>query len=256
MYKKNYLTGTEQNIWQYINDKEMLDNELISQIFPEMSENKRNKTLHSLYKKGYLKRARKDLYYNPEKLNSFYKLALKIREGYIGLSSALRYYNLIEYEDYTIFIMTKSYQKKMPLKGTQYQLCYIPLKEFFTGFEKKENIQISSVEKTLFDCFLKPSYIGFTNIAKVLYDAKMDWKRFMEFFKLTNNNSLCQRTGYILDMMKKETKLAVPDFVFKMLLKHVQNPVKLMSLNTKSVFNKKWKIQDNLGKEKILSWWY
>src|SRR3989344_8561327 len=149
MGKNNYITREEQKIWEYIKNKEIVDNEIVEQIFPEMSENKRNKILHNLYKKGYLKRARKDLYYNPDELKSFYKLALKIRNGYIGLSSALRYYNLIEYEDFTIFIITKNFQKKISLKGTKYSIEFIPLKNLFAGFEKKDNIYISSIEKTI-----------------------------------------------------------------------------------------------------------
>ncbi len=254
--REHYLTREEQKIWRYIKDKEIVDNELVKQIFPDVSKNKRNKILHSLYKKGYLRRARKDLYYNPEELESFYKLALDIREGYIGLSSALRYYNLIEYEDFTIFVMTGYFQKKIDLKGTQYTIEFIPLKNLFTGFERKEDIYISSIEKTLFDCFLKPRFIGFTNITKALYDAKLDWNKFIRFFKLIKNASLCQRTGYILELMKKKTKLKIPPFVFKFLLKKVKNPVKLAPIIAKSKFNKKWKIQDNIGEENILSWWY
>ena len=256
MGKNNYITREEQKIWEYIKNKDIIDNEIIKQIFPEMPRNKRNKLLHNLYKKGYIKRARKDLYYNPDELKNFHKLALKIRNGYIGLSSALRYYNLIEYEDFTIFIITKNFQKKISLKGTKYSIEFIPLKNLFAGFEKKDNIYISSIEKTIFDCFLKPKNIGFTNITKALYDAKINWNKFINFFKLTKNNSLFQRTGYILELMKKETKLKIPAFVFEFLLKKVKNPVKLMPINAKSKFNKKWKIQDNLGEKNILSWWH
>lgn len=256
MGKNNYLTKEEQKVWIYMKDKEIIGNELVKQIFPEMPENKRNKILHNLYKKNYLKRAIKDLYYNPEELKDLHKLALKIREGYVGLNSALRYYNLLDYEDFTIFIMTKNYQKKRILKGTQYAIEFIPLKNLFTGFEKKEDIYISSIEKTLFDCFLKPRFIGFTNITKAVYDAKIDWRKFIGFFKLTKNSSLCQRTGYILEMMKKRVKLNIPSFVFKFLLKKVKNPVKLMPSMAKSKFNKKWEIQDNIGERNMLSWWY
>ena len=256
MDKKDYITREEQKIWEYIKNKEIIDNELIKQIFPEISGNKRNKILHSLYKKGYLKKARKDLYYNPDELKSFYKLALRIRKGYIGLNSALRYYNLTEYEDFTIFIMTKNFQKKISLKGTQYSIEFVPLKNLFTGFEKKDDLYVSSIEKTLFDCFLKPKNIGFTNITKALYDAKINWNDFIGFFKLTENNALYQRTGYILEIMKNKTGLKIPSFVFEFLLKKVKNPASLIPINAKSIFNKKWKIQDNLGEKNILSWWH
>ena len=256
MAKKNYLTNEEQEVWGYIHDKEIIDNELIRQIFPEIKGNKRNKILHNLFKKGYIKRARKDLYYNPKNLTIFYKLALKFKEGYIGLSSAIRYYNLLDYEDFTIFVITKNFQKKIDLKDTKYSIQFIPLSNLFTGFEKKNEFYISTIEKTLFDCLLKPNSIGFTNITKAFYDAKVDWNKLIRFFTLTNNNSLCQRTGYILELMKVKTKLKVPEFVFKYLLKKVKYPVKLIPIDSPSHFNTKWKIEDNLGENKILSWWH
>jgi len=256
MVEKNYLSRDEQRVWEYIRDKEIVDNETVKQIFPEISENKRNKILHSLYKKGYLKRATRDIYYNPLELKDFHKLALKMKEGYIGLSSALRYYNMLEYEDFTIFVMTKSYQGRRTIKGAQYTIEFIPLNNLFTGFEKKDNIYISSIEKTLFDCLLKPRFVGFTNITKAVYGAKIDWHKFMDFFKLTKNSSLPQRAGYILEMMKNKTKLKVPSYVLKFLLKKVKNPVKLGHSGKKTKFNKRWKVQDSIGEKNILSWWY
>ena len=126
---------------------------------------------------------------------------------------------------------------------------------FFTGFGIKDEIYISSIEKTLFDCLLKPRLIGITNIAKAFYAAEIDWHKFISFFELAKNNSLCQRTGYLLDIMKKKTKLKVPQFVFEFLLKHIKYPVKLMPNKAPSKFNKKWLVEDNVGEDKILSWW-
>ena len=152
--------------------------------------------------------------------------------------------------------MTKNFRKNISIEGTKYEIQFIPLKGLFTGFGKKDDLYISSIEKTFFDCFLKPRFVGFANITKALYEAKIDWNKFIGFFRLTKNSSLCQRTGYILELMKKNAKFKIPPFVFEFLLKKVKNPVKLMPIKDKSAFNKKWKIQDNLGKENILSWWY
>ncbi|MDI6737569.1 MAG: hypothetical protein QME12_03565 [Nanoarchaeota archaeon] len=255
MNKKDYISRGEAEIWQYISDKEIITQELVNGIFPEIAKSRINKALSSLCRKGYIQRARRGLYYNPLLLESPYKLALMLHEGYIGLTSALREYNLIEYEDFTIFVITKAYRKNIQLKGTKYEVIFLPLGKLFTGFEKKGNFYISSVEKTLFDCFLKPRQIGYSNIAKTVYDAKIGWNKFISFFKLASNSSLCQRTGYILEMLKKEARIKIPSFVFEFLLQKVKNPVRLTSSNGKSKFNKRWKVQDNIGKENILSWW-
>ena len=76
MIKKNYITKQEFLVWDYVKDKEIVDTELVTQIFPEIPNNKRNKILHNLYKKGYLIRVRKNFYYNPDNIKSLYKLAL------------------------------------------------------------------------------------------------------------------------------------------------------------------------------------
>ncbi len=256
MDKKNYISREEHKIWEYISEKDIIDSELILQIFPEISRSKKSKILHNLYRKGYINRIHRDLYYNPEKLKDFYKLALKIKTGYIGLGSALKYHNLIDYEDFTIFIITKNYRKTIPIKGTKYELQFMPFGKLFNNFEKKDTMYISSIEKTLFDCLLKPNMVGYSNIAKAFYNAEIDWKKFIDIFKLAENNSLCQRTGYLLDMIKKTTKIKIPSFVFSFLLKNVKNPVKLSSSKGRSVFNKKWKVQDNIGEKNLFGWWY
>jgi len=192
-------------MWEFIKEKEIIDSELTRDIFPDMSPNSRDKILHSLYKKGYLRRARKGLYYNPLTLKSFHELALRTREGYIAFASALRRYNLIDYEDFTIFLATKNYRARIPLKGTEYEIQCIPLKNLYTGFEKKDGIYISTLEKTFFDCLLKPKCMDYSMLTKAFYSAKIDWKEFMGYFKLADNSSLCQRTGYLLELMKENT---------------------------------------------------
>ena len=48
MVIKNYITREEQNVWEYISEKGIVDNETIKNIFPEMKGAKRNRLLHEL----------------------------------------------------------------------------------------------------------------------------------------------------------------------------------------------------------------
>lgn len=255
MHKKNYISREEHEIWQYIGEKEIIDAGLVSDIFPEMQESKRDKVLYGLHRKGYLRRARKGLYYNPERLRDFHTLALRIKGGYIGLSSALRHYNLIDYEDFTIFVMTRNFRKRVSLEGTQYEIRFIPLGKLFAGFGMADGLRVSSLEKTLFDCLLKPGLVGFASITKAFHSSKPDWRRFIGFFRLADNSALCQRTGYLLDMTRRVAGMRVPPFVFGYLRTKVKNPARLAPGKGKSVFDSTWKIQDNVGEETILSWW-
>ena len=256
MDKRNYLSSQEQEVWELLQDKELLNHEQVRQVFPEYSPHKIDQLLSHLHKKNYLRRIRKGEYYNPRTIKEFYSLALKLKGGYIGLNSALRYHNLIDYEDFTIFIITSKFRNSIKLEGTQYVLKFLPLHPF-AGFEKKNNIYVSTPEKTLFDCFLKPNQVGYSNLTQAIYRLKnINWKEFLNYFSQTENHSLYQRTGYILEMMKNELKFKVPVFVLKFLASKVKTPVKLISGIGNTTFNAKWKVQDNLGKMKILSWRY
>ncbi len=222
-----YLSKKEQEIWEYISDKEVIDNETLKMIFPDLSQSYRNKILHSLYKKGYIKRATRDVYYNNP--TNFYKLALMIYPGYIGLTSALKQYGLIEYEDFTIFIITKNKYKTINLKN--YTLKYIPIRYYY-GYIKKDDLIISSLEKTFFDCFLRIKYLNYSILTKALYDAKnIDWKEFLKFFEHAPA-AMKQRAGNVLRILKNETDFKLPQYVLKKL------PVKGYTFN-----------------KEILSWW-
>ncbi len=257
MLQKNYLSRGEQRIWEYLKDKEIIDTELVTAIFPELTSHQRNQLLHNLAQKDYLRRARRNLYYNPATITDFHHLALQIHPGYIALSSALRYYHLLEYEDFTIFIITRSFRKKIDLRGTKYTLQYIPFGKLYTGYEQKDNVYISTLEKTLFDCLKKPGLPGFSVITKAFYDTKnINWPIFLSFFKPIKTPALYQRTGYLLELLQQETKMRIPNEVFRFFLSKVKNPIKLSAGKGSTKYNSKWKIQDNVGKEKIVGWWY
>lgn len=251
MLKKNYLTKAELNLWQYIKSKDIIDTELIKNVFPELPTQSKNKILSSLAKKGYLNRAQNDIYYNPTLIN-FYKLALRIHEGYIGLNSALRHYNLIEYEDFTITVITRNVRKRLQLQGTKYTINYLPFNDLYTGATEENGLYVSSIEKTFFDCFLKPATVGFSTLTKALAEASLDWKQFLEFFRMTRNTALCQRTGYILELVS--TLHHVPQYVLNHLHREIKHPVKLTASGGKSTFNGYWLVQDNIGRDHILAW--
>lgn len=254
MIEKNYLTREEQALWEYLGNKQVISARLVRAVFPEMKSAKQNNLLHNLYKKGFLRRIKKGMYYNPREINSYYELALAYHEGYIGLSSALKHHHLLDYEDFTIFIMTRSFRKDVSLEGTQYTIKFIPLGLLYSHFYQEGSVCLSTVEKTLFDCLLKPRYVGLQNVAKALYDSSIDWKAFVHLFSLTKNNAVCQRAGYLLELLKKRAGKKVPNFVFSSLLARVKSQVKLAPHSGKSRYCGRWKVEDNIGEDNLLGW--
>jgi len=183
-----------------------------------------------------------------------YRIALALFKGYIGFSSALRIYNLLDYEPFTIFIVTET--KSMKRSIGEYTFKSVAMGKRATGITYYKGIYISTTAKTFFDCFYKPQYSGgYSTITKALYDAKLDWNEFIVYFKLASS-SLCQRTGYILELLKNETD-KIPEDILDYFRKRVKNNTKLIpSGKSRGQYIKEWMVLDNLGKENILSWWY
>lgn len=252
MSKNYYLTYEEQRIWEFISNKEIVDKELVSLIFPEMSGNKINKLLHNLYSKGYLKRAKRNIYYT-KNLSDFHKLALRINEGYIGLFSALKVYGLIDYEDFTIFVMTRAKREEIDLG--EHTIRYMPLKEKYGGHILRDGIRVSTLEKTFYDCFLKIRYSNLNVLTKAIYQSDdINWKTFTGLLK-NENQSIQQKAGYVLDLLDKETDFNIPSYVLKTFQAGIRYPVRL-GPKKETRFIGDWKIQTSLAKEQILSWWY
>jgi len=233
----------------------------IKELFPELSEDMIKKVLSSLVKKGYLYRLKRGLYLVNEEpgkplIKNPYQIALMLFPGYIAFSSALRLYGLIEYEPFTIFVATprKSGEKEIG----EYTIKAIALGEKATGMTLKNGIYTSTLAKTFFDCFYKPQYCGgYSEVTKALYEAeKIDWDEFLSYFKRFASDSLCQRTGYILELVKN-LGVDVPEGVIEYLRGRVRVWTKLVpTLPSKGKGIEEWKLIDNLGKERILGWAY
>ncbi len=253
MGKNNYLTADEQKLWNVLNNKGIIGTELAGQVFPELSENRKVKLLNSLCSKGYIKRAKKGVYYNPERTGSFYKLALRLHKGYIGLHSALKIHGLTEYEDFTIIILTRD--RYMKVRLGDYTLKYMPIRPY-NGIVERDGIMVSTLEKTFFDCFIRIRHVGYSILTKAIHDAgRIKWGEFLESFSGAPD-AAAQKAGYVLEMLKKETGCRIPSYVFRELLQHVKHPVKLEHNSRKSSYDSRWKVQDNIGEKRILSWWY
>ncbi|AFK22075.1 type IV toxin-antitoxin system AbiEi family antitoxin [Pyrococcus sp. ST04] len=176
--------------------------------------------------------------------------------GYIAFSSALRLYGLIEYEPFTIFVATprKSGEKEIG----EYTIKAVALGEKATGMTLKNGIYTSTLAKTFFDCFYKPGYCGsYSKVTKALYEAeKIDWDEFLSYFKRFASDSLCQRTGYILELVKN-LGVNVPEDVIEYLRSRVKTWTKLVpTLPSRGRGIREWKLIDNFGKERILGWAY
>ena len=259
MQKKNYLTFQEQKLYEVIKDtKTPFFTNDICEMFPELEKQRINRLLKSLKDKKYINQLRKGIYTsNQLKTNlEIFKTALSIYPGYISHLSALRYYDLIDYEPTTIFISTTNRSKE--LTNGSFIFKYINQKNY-SDYISKEGIFVSTLEKTIFDCLYKPQFSGnYSVITKAIYDScnQINWNYLKEIYNKSASNRQFQITGYILELLKKKTNSNIPKTVIDFFKSKKKSKVKLINNNNKSIYIKEWLLQDNLGEKEILSWWF
>ncbi|CAJ36711.1 type IV toxin-antitoxin system AbiEi family antitoxin domain-containing protein [Methanocella arvoryzae] len=260
MYKNIYLTAQEQLVFNAISSYDLISVAEIVDLLPGMSEYKINKTCANLASKGYLYRLQKSLYLVQNKpsdvpvMKDPYRVALTLYKGYIGFSSALRIYDLLDYEPFTIFIVTSNMSREKQIG--EYVFKAVAMGKRATGMSYYKGIYTSTLAKTFFDCFYKPQYSGgYSTITKAMYESKgLDWREFVGYFDMASD-ALCQRTGYVLDMLNRETYI-VPDQALEYFRSRIKNNTRLLpSGGGKETYSREWMLQDNLGRENILSWW-
>ncbi|NJE26405.1 hypothetical protein E3E22_07190 [Thermococcus sp. MV5] len=262
MVKNYYLSRTEQELMNILKSAEIVSIQEVVDLFPRLSKDMVKKVLSSLVRKGYLYRIEKGLYLVNEEpgrplIKNPYQIALVLFPGYIAFSSALRLYGLIEYEPFTIFVATPGKSGKKEIG--EYTIKAVALGKKAVGITLKNGIYTSTPAKTFFDCFYKPSYCGgYSEVTKALYEAEgINWDEFLSYFKRFASNSLCQRTGYILELVKMELKVDIPEEVIEYFKSRVRTWTKLVpTLPSRGKGVREWKVIDNLGKERILGWAY
>jgi len=265
MNKNIYLSKSEQEIFNPLlrSNEWMVGNDQIKNIFFQMNNVKVNKGISGLIKKGYLHKIKRGKYLIQEipsenpLIRDPYRLGLSLFEGYLAFSTALKIYDLIDYENFTIFVATANISRVATVG--EYIFKAVALGRRAMGITNYRNYYISTLEKTIYDCLIKPQFAGgYAEITKVIYTLKeIDWNAIRKYIEAYSSNSMSQKIGYILDLLKTETDKEIPREILEYLESRVKTKSKLLSIQ-KSIghYNSKWKVLDNLGKENILSWWY
>lgn len=260
MQKKNYLSKEEQIVYATISRTDVIDHIHIKELFPKYPSQKINKICHNLISKGYLYSLKRGAYVvndEPTKqpvIKNPFMLAPHINKGYLGFSSALRLYDLIDYEPFTIFIVTKN--KSAERAVGNYLFKTVSMGPKATGVTFFKNVYVSTIEKTVFDCFYKPQYAGgYRELANALSNiSKINWNQVLTYFSKYASDALFQRTGYLLEMLQHEQRINLPKNILPEFKKHIKNNVRLLPTGTvQGKYVKQWMLLDNLGKNAILS---
>ena len=123
MDKNIYATPVEQKIMSAISSREVVTAEEIKDLLPDLSPETVDWWCHQLSKKGYLSRLKKGTYIVMDKpsgspvIKNPFTIALALFSGYIGFSSALYIYGRLDYEPFTVFVVTKNRSKEVSIRG-------------------------------------------------------------------------------------------------------------------------------------------
>lgn len=252
MNENYHLTPNEQLLMDVAADANIIITEDIINASREIMhpQSVRN-ALSSMASKGYLFRVKRGIYLRCEGtgrpvIEDPNELALLIFKGYIGFSSALQHWDLIEYESFDVFVVTQN--KSGYREIGEYAMRAVAMGEKAQGMLYDGGIYVSTLEKTIFDCIYKPQHAGgYPLVVKAISESTPDWGKVHHWFQLLASRSLFQRAGYVLSKAGNAPGWLLKDFRSKVEHRSRLDP----SGKSRGCYINEWKLIDNAGVWKL-----
>ena len=255
MYEKQMMSPAEQRVYFSLVPGKIYDVKFIKQVVDVDTENLLI-ILSKLAKKGWVTRLKKGVYLAnyPDKpvLEDIFVVAQSIFNGYIGFSSALYLYGVVDEFPSVIYVCTV--KKSSIVNVNNIAIRAVSLGEKATGMSYYKNYFVSSKAKTLYDCFYKPEFGGgYPSILSAVSRLQLtvsDWKEFIFYVEKFGNPSFSRKIGFLLDLIYKKIKISIPDFVFSRL--NVGNQITKLGSGKSGKFIKKWKVVSYISDRDLL----
>ncbi len=164
---------------------------------------------------------------------------------YIGYSSMYNYYNLLEQQFQTVYVLNTSISQTREAAGAVFKFIKIANSRMY-GTEtikiENKNVIISSKEKTLIDLVyfnkpaggLKQALFVLENIVR---QKKCDIKKLIDYTALFPNIKTRKQIGLLLD------NIGISDTLLKPLIESVSDTSLIsFSRSRKGIINKKWNV--------------
>lgn len=128
---------------------------------------------------------------------------------YIGYWSALNHHGLTEQMSRTVYIVTTARAQEREIHGVTYRPVTVTEQKFF-GYQPtavgSNQVNISSIEKTLIDCADHPEFCGgIGELAKAMQNAverRCSWGRVVEYLRRVGNGAATKRIVYLADQLE------------------------------------------------------
>jgi predicted transcriptional regulator of viral defense system len=253
---KNNMSHGEQEIYFSLEPGNIYEVRLIKNIV-RLKKETLLILLSRLVKKGWLTRLKKGVYVvnfpDGKMLTDPFLTALNIFGGYLGFSSALYVYGVMDEYPSTVYVCT-SKKSALRVYDKNIEIKAVALGKRATGAVYLKNYFVSSKGKTLYDCFYMPEHSGgYSNILAAIPRLKLssyDWKVFLFYLKKFGNGSLSRKIGFMLEILNNSVNGAVPLGLLKEL--NVGKQITKLGRGDHGKFIKKWGIVNYIPKKDLL----
>ncbi len=127
---------------------------------------------------------------------------------YVGYWSALNHHGLTEQLSRTVYLATTDRAQERKIHRVTYRPVTVTAQKFF-GYQPtavgSNQVNISSIEKTLVDCADHPEFCGgIGELAKAIQNAvemRCSWERVIEYLRRVGNGAATKRIVYLADQL-------------------------------------------------------
>jgi len=144
-------------------------------------------------------------YYSLKKIENKFQLQKLYVDTYIGLHSALEFYETTTQRFNNLDLITKKTLKNQNVENIDINFHKVK-KELFIGFKKirikNTEVFISNIEKTIIDCTYFSSKVYLTEIHELIKVNKqtINVDIILTYLKKIDSSTLNKRVGYLLEM--------------------------------------------------------
>jgi predicted transcriptional regulator of viral defense system len=131
-------------------------------------------------------------------------------EYYVGLLTALNYWEMTEQIPLIVYVVTKKKKKPLSAFGMKYVFVNMKIGEYGQEEVRGVKLNISSREQAILDCLSRPEYsLGIAEVAKAIHAARkeMDWGRLVGLC-LMGKDAVRRRLGYLLEALGEKKRAA------------------------------------------------
>lgn len=178
-----------------------------------------------------------------------------VPDGTIAYWSALHHYGLTEQFPNSVFVQTTKPKKDKTVFGVYYKFVQVASSKR-TGIKQEghgnHSSRITTLEKTLADCFDLPQYSGgYAELLRAFLEASLNSDKLIVSCKAIHNIAATKRMGYLAELSGKQELRAFTDYARGQANERYSlfDPAG----NEEGEFVSRWRLRLNISEENILN---